>query len=93
LARERTGYAGQLRISVIGYLSDGGVRSSPILPLDVHYSSGERDQALKDGIQFAQNVAVEGNVTRVRVIVYDRGSNAAGSVTIPIKSVSPGDAR
>jgi hypothetical protein len=89
LAHERNQYTGELRIAVIGYSTDGGKQSSPILPLNVNYSSHQRDEILNRGIDFAQDLALEGKVARIRIIVYDRGSNAAGSVTIPITSKAP----
>jgi hypothetical protein len=85
LARERNQYSGQLSVSITAYLLDGGTQSSPILPFDLHYNPEERDEALKDGIHFDKNVGLEKSVTRIRAIVYDRGSNATGSVTIPVK--------
>jgi hypothetical protein len=83
LAREGDQYTGQLRVAMVAYLLDGHTQNSPIVPLDLHFNTQERDKALKDGIPFGQSVALNDNIKSVRFIVYDRGSNQAGSVTIP----------
>jgi VWFA-related protein len=89
LAREAGQYTGQLRVAVIGYLLDGRAQSSPIHAVDLKYSAAERDRALKEGIVFRQNLILGDKMKSVRFVVYDRGSNALGSVTIPAKSAIP----
>lgn len=83
LAREGNDYLAQLRLTVVHYLTDGRTESEPITPLDFHYSPQQRDDVLHRGIEFAQNVPVGRPGSQLRIIVYDRGSNAVGSLTIP----------
>ena len=83
LARDGNDYTGQLRLTVVHYLTDGQTESEPTIPLDLHYSAQERDEALKNGIDFAQNVPGAQSGTQFRIIVFDRGSNAIGSLTLP----------
>ena len=83
LAREGDDYIGQLRLTVIHYLKDGGVESEPITALDLRYNTQQRDEALKDGIPLAQNLPVGKSGYEYRIIVFDRGSNAVGSLTFP----------
>ncbi len=83
LAQEGDHYAGQLRLGIIGYQADGRPQSSKTIPLDLHYSAEERDKALKEGITFSRDLPTAGLI-KIRLIVYDRGSSAIGSLTIPV---------
>ena len=76
-------YVGQLQLAMIGYLTDGKAESACAVPLGLHYTAQEYDQAPSDGIVFSRNVMIERNEDKVRFIVFDSGSNAFGSVTIP----------
>lgn len=81
--REGDSYNGQLRLTVVHYLTDGRTESLPVTPLDLHYSPQERDEALKEGIDFKEDMPVGRSGSHFRIIVFDRGSNAVGSLTIP----------
>jgi VWFA-related protein len=83
LAQEGNDYLGQLRLTVVHYLKDGGTESEPVIPFDLHYNAQQRDAALKDGIDFTQNVPIGRSGYQLRIMVFDRGSNAIGSLTIP----------
>lgn len=74
----------QLRLAVVGYLSDGRVEGSRVIPFDVHYSAEEREKARSEGIVLSRSVPVSDQVGRLRLIVFDRGSNAIGSLTFPL---------
>jgi hypothetical protein len=78
-------YVAQLQILTISYL-DNGDHDSKISQFNPHYTTAERDQALKDGIDINQDMKVETNVRTIRFIVLDRGSKALGSVTAPVKA-------
>jgi hypothetical protein len=39
---------------------------------------------LKDGIHFSQDMEVGPDIKSIRFIVFDRGSGAIGSLTIPL---------
>ena len=83
LVQEGDRYKGHLRIMSVGYLPNGLIHSSPVTPLDIEYTTAERDQALQDGISFAAKLNAGQGESRFRVMVFDRGSNAVGSITIP----------
>jgi VWFA-related protein len=74
----------ELRIAVVGYLKGGMVEGSRVIPFDVHYSAEEREKARNEGIVFSRSVPVSDQVGRLRFIVFDRGSNAIGSLTFPL---------
>ena len=82
-------YDAQLRLAVVGYFKDGRVEGSHVMPFDLHYSAEERDKALKEDIDFSRNVPISDQIARVRLIVLDRGSNAIGSLTMPVNTSVP----
>jgi hypothetical protein len=49
----------------------------------VHYTSEELAEALKEGIPLTTPVEPE-QLARIRLVIYDRNSNAVGSLTIPV---------
>jgi VWFA-related protein len=85
LATEGAQYKGELRIAAVARFTDGRSQISPIIPVGLQYTSADRDRVLKEGIFFAQNLTLSDDTASVRFIVYDRGSNTLGSITIPLK--------
>ncbi len=81
--REGEDYIGQLRLAVVHYLANGQTEILPIIPIDLHYNRPQREEALKDGIDFVRDVPIGKSGQQFRIIVFDRGSNAVGSITIP----------
>lgn len=75
-------YAGHLGITSVRYLPNGLIASSPPRPLDINFSASERDQALRDGIRVSEKLDAGQGESRFRIMVFDRGSNAVGSITI-----------
>jgi hypothetical protein len=89
LAHDGDRYAGQLRLAMATFKSNGQIMHSAVAPLDLHFSASERDKVLKEGIDIAEDVALDKDVNRFKVVVFDRGSNTVGSLTIPIGSTAP----
>ena len=83
LAHEGDRYTGHLALAVVNYLPNGMIASSPVNNLDIDYTGAERDQALQNGIALTEKLDAGQGGGRFRVIVFDRGSNAVGSLTIP----------
>ena len=83
LAQEGDRYTCHLGIMSVGYLPNGLIAPNPVKRLDIQYSAAERDQALRDGIDVAEKLTASQGVNKFRVMVFDRGSNAVGSITIP----------
>jgi hypothetical protein len=88
LVHEGNEYSGQLRLAIVGYTQGFEPQRGPLIPLDLHLSSQEHDKALQQGIEFVQGVALAEGIQTLRLIVFDRGSNAIGSVTMP--AANPG---
>ena len=55
-----------------------------VAPFDLDFSAPGRDKALKEGIDIAQDVTLDKDVNRFKVVIFDRGSNTVGSPTVPI---------
>ncbi|HEX5227704.1 MAG TPA: VWA domain-containing protein [Bryobacteraceae bacterium] len=89
LAREGDRYTDHLRIVPIAYQPDGLIASGPLTPLDIDYDVAARDRAMRDGIAVTEKVPINSGAARFRLIVFDRGSNAVGSVTIPAAALQP----
>ena len=80
---------GQLRVVLVSYPDGGQPSFSTTTALDLHYTAQERDLALKEGISFARDITVAEDVHRLRLIVFDRGSDTVGSVTIGLPAAKP----
>jgi VWFA-related protein len=83
LAHDADQYTGQLRFAIASYPADGPPQLSTVIPLDLHYTAQERDRAFEEGIPFSQEFQLPVAARTVRLIVFDRGSNAVGSITVP----------
>ena len=92
LASEGDQFSGQLRVAMIGYLGGNLMQRSPVVSLDLQYTAAQREQVLKDGIAFTRDLVLDKDMTKIRLIVCDGGSNAIGSLTIPIQRASPAPA-
>jgi VWFA-related protein len=77
-------YEGSLSITVLAYDGAGRLSSSETTPYLFHLTPADRDAALKGGLNVSVQHAVHASTEKIRVIVFDRYSDAAGSVTIPL---------
>ncbi len=77
-------YDGHLRLALVGYAQGTLSQRGPLVPLDVHLSAAEHDKALQQGIPYVQNLNFDNSVQTLRMIVFDRGTEAVGSLTIPV---------
>jgi VWFA-related protein len=86
LVQDGATYRGQLKVALADYPAEGPPQISPIVSINLSYSPADHDQVLKEGIPFAQKLQLPGNIKTVRLIVFDQGSNAIGSISLPSKS-------
>jgi len=77
-------YTGQLAARFIEYLDDGTMRQSKPGSLDLRLTQEERGAAMKEGYAVAEDLAVSSHVEKIRVIVFDGGSTAIGSLSVPV---------
>jgi VWFA-related protein len=89
LVQDGDRYSGQLRVAVVPYRSDGRIAGSTITAIDLHFSPAELDTSYKEGMAFEQELTLEDDVSKLRVVVFDRDSNTVGSLTIPVAVSSP----
>ncbi len=54
-----------------------------VLTLDPELTAGQREQAAVEGLAISQEYAPPAPATEIRVIVLDRNTNRAGSLTLP----------
>ncbi|SRR5579884_572216 len=92
LAQDGANYTAQLRVVTISYSPQGRASESLVIPFDFHYGPGEREKALADGIRFSTGLPAAAKESKFRIVVFDQGSNAVGSVTIPASALA-GDKR
>jgi hypothetical protein len=89
LAESGDRYTAHLGVTSVGYMPNGFIATGPVMPLDIDYSAAERDQALRNDIPVVENLDASQGQVRFRVMVFDRGSNAVGSITIPASALRP----
>lgn len=81
---EGNGYHAELRYALIGLAAGHRPAAGPVTPLNLNLTQQARDKALPEGIPIDQDLELAPEITRVRLAVFDRGSNAIGSVTLTI---------
>ena len=82
-------YNARLRMAVLEYAKGALSQRGPAAPLDIHLSAAERDKALEQGIPYERDLYFDNSVQTLRMIVYDRGTEAVGSLTIPVPPPAP----
>jgi VWFA-related protein len=75
---------GRLAVGVAGYLKDGRRELFPTEEVAPKLTAGQREEALREGLTVEKRLALAEGVEKLRVLVYDRGSGAVGSLTIPL---------
>jgi VWFA-related protein len=77
-------YAVQMDIAFVQFTAEGPKSVSKPVVAKVSLTQEQYDTALKNGIPLDdEELPVGADIRKVRVIVYDRGSDLAGSVTVP----------
>jgi hypothetical protein len=75
---------GRLAISVAGYLKDGRLETFLVEEVAPKLTADQREKAMREGIAVERRLVLSEGVERLRVLVYDRGSGALGSLAIPL---------
>jgi VWFA-related protein len=84
LVRQGDGYAGQMDVAFLQFTGDSPKSVSNPIVAKLSFTQAQYDAALKSGIPLDEELPVAAGTSKVRVIVYDRGSDLAGSLTVPI---------
>jgi VWFA-related protein len=85
---EGDSYNAELRYAVIGLAPGAQPFTGGLMPLDLRLSQQNHDKALQEGIPIQQDLAVAPQLARVRLAVFDRGSNAIGSITASVPALA-----
>lgn len=76
-------YTTELRLRLVGYAPDGRMQEGSVLPMDLHLTQAAEQKALHEGLGVQQDLMLGPEIEKVRLIVFDRGSGAVGSLTFP----------
>jgi hypothetical protein len=84
---ERSGEGYRLQLDVLGaFYSDGFLKgTSPTARLELTVTQAQLDRATKEGIVVPLDLPLADGIQKTRVIVFNPGLQAMGSVTVPTK--------
>ncbi len=77
-------YDGHLVVAILGYAQGALSQPRRLVPLDIHLSAAAYDRARELGLPYIKDLTFYNLVQVLRVIVFDRGTEAVGSLTIPL---------
>jgi VWFA-related protein len=81
-------YSSVLRFAVIRYGEGQPPNISAIVPLNLRENSQQIEQIRKEGIPYSEDLVLAESVQGLRVVVFDTGSTAVGSVSIPVRAAA-----
>jgi hypothetical protein len=83
--KDSSGYHASLATALVEYGPDGRLEKLPVgEPVNLDMNEEHYAKAMTGGIELTRQAALDGTIRQVRVIVLDRNSSLAGTVTIPI---------
>ena len=78
-------YSAEMDLAFVQFTAEGPKSVSKPVSAKVSLTQEQYDAALKNGIPLDdEELPVGADIRKVRVIVYDRGSDLAGSLTVPL---------
>jgi VWFA-related protein len=84
LLKEGTRFKGAIAIALVELGSNGERTMAAGPPVDLDMSEEEYAKALTGGIEITRDAMLDATTTRVRVVVLDRNSELAGTVTVAV---------
>ena len=82
--KDGAGYHARLATGLVEYNSDG-VKAIPYgSPVNLDLSEEDYTKAMTGGIEFIQQAGLDETIRQVRLVVLDRNSSLAGTVTMPV---------
>jgi VWFA-related protein len=83
--KDATGYHARLATGLVEYGPDGRVGAIPAdVPVNLDISEEDYAKALTSGIEITRQAGLDETIRQVRLVVLDRNSGLAGTVTMPI---------
>jgi VWFA-related protein len=86
VARSESGYGGHVSVTLIAYDAGGQQTILKQTGYPFHMTAEQRQDAMKNGIKLSPDQPLTDDVGKIRIIVFDRSSNAIGWLTVPITS-------
>ena len=84
LVQQGAGNAGEIDLAFVQFTADAPKSVSKPIVEKLILTKTQYDAALKGGIPLDEELPVGADIRKVRVIVYDRGSDLTGSLTVPV---------
>ena len=85
LERKGDRYTGRLKIKMAPVPAVSGAAGTPVIVAGLDYDQAKYAEILKNGIRFSNDVNLAAGLQKLRVVVLDAGSDAVGSVTVPVR--------
>ena len=82
--KDGAGYHARLATGLVEYNSDGVKAIPDSLPVNLDLSEEAYTKAMTGGVEFIQQAGLDETIRQVRLVVLDRNSSLAGTVTMPI---------
>jgi VWFA-related protein len=82
--RHRTG---SVEVFYLQRDSTGETISAQEQPIDLNFEEAQYEHLVKTGIVFVRHFALDPNTTELRTVLWDRNSDATGSITLPITAL------
>jgi len=85
LLREENGALSGAVLYLIADIGTSGPIGNPTISrYEIHVPGDQRDRIFKEGVPIVLDHPINESIQRIRVIVLDQGSNATGSLTLPV---------
>lgn len=84
LPAQNGGFGLQLTLQSAGYLAEGKIQMYTPVPVNATLTADQRAKAAKDGLRLAHDIVLGDGVQKVRLMVEDRNSHTAATLTIPV---------
>jgi VWFA-related protein len=86
MARSESGYSGNVSVTLIAHGVGGQQTILKQTGYPFHMTAEQDQDAMKNGIKLSPDQPVTDDAGKIRIIVFDRSSNAIGWLTVPITS-------
>jgi VWFA-related protein len=83
LERANDNYRGRLTVMFLSY-SEGFLKQAPVTHKDLNLTAEQFNKAIKDGLDFWQDLPIADKIDKIRVMVFDRELYGLGSVTVSV---------
>jgi VWFA-related protein len=86
MARSETGYEGHVSVTLVAFDAGGLQTILKQTGYPFHMTAEQHQDAMKNGIKLSPDQPLTDDAVQIRIIVFDRSSNAIGWLTVPVTS-------